>query len=114
MYETATILVVDDEEHILDYVARNLRKSGHNVVTASSGEDALVLVEQQNVKPELLVSDIVLPGMSGFALADRLRVAEPNLKTLFTSGYTGAELQRLKVFTPDMKTLQNQLRLMLY
>jgi CheY-like chemotaxis protein len=101
------ILVVDDEQPVLDFVAKKLRDSGYDVATASSGEEAVAMVEQQNVKPHFLVADLVLPAMSGFALADTLRKANPNMKTLFISGYTGAEyFRQMKVSTADIPFLQ--------
>ena len=106
--KAATILVVDDEEDILNYVARYLRNGGYRVVTARSGEDALVVLQQQNFIPQVVITDIVLPGMSGFALSERLRGANPNLKTLFTSGYTEAECRNMmkKISTADVGFLQ--------
>src|SRR5687767_1428780 len=105
--EIGIILVVDDEQPVLDFVAKTLRNSRYDVATASSGEDAVTMVEQQKVKPHLLVADLVLPGISGFALADTLRRANPNLKTLFISGYTGAEyFRQMKLSTADIPFLQ--------
>jgi CheY-like chemotaxis protein len=105
--ETTTVLVVDDEQPVLDYVARSLRSAGYEVVTAPSAETALAMVEQQNLRPEVLVADLVLPGMSGFALADAVRQIRPELKTLFISGYTGAEyFRQMHVSTDDIPFLQ--------
>lgn len=104
---TGIVLVVDDEQPVLDYVARNLENNGYKVVTAASGEDALTLVKQQGIRLQLLVSDLVLPGMSGFGLADALRSENPNMKTLFMSGYTGAEyFRQMKVSMADIPFLQ--------
>ena len=69
----AAILVVDDEQSVLRYVAKHLRESAYTVVTAASGEEALAIVEQQNLHPDVLVADLVLPGISGFALVDAVR-----------------------------------------
>ena len=101
------VLVVDDEESVRDYVAKNLRDGGYLVVAAASGEEALLKAEQQGFHPDVLVADLVLPGMSGFALADTLRRTNPNLKTLFISGYTGAEyFRQMKVSAADIPFLQ--------
>ena len=105
--EGTTILVVDDEQPVLDYVAKNLENSGYHVITAASAEDAITLMEQHKVKPQVLVADLVLPGMSGFALADAVRQQNPDLKTLFISGYTGAEyFRQMQVSTADIPFLQ--------
>ena len=103
----ATILVVDDEQSVLDYVAKNLTSSGYSVATALSGEDALALVQQRSLMPEILVADLVLPGMTGFALADALRRTNRELKTLFISGYTGAEyFRQMELSSTDIPFLQ--------
>src|SRR5688572_20855569 len=102
-----TVLVVDDEQAVLDYVAKHLRDRGYNALTAISGEAALAMVEQQNLRPAMLIADLVLPGMSGFAVADAMREANPNLKTLFISGYTGAEyFRQMQVSTAGIPFLQ--------
>lgn len=105
--EIGTILVVDDEQPILDYVARILGKSGYHVVTALSGEDALVMVDHQNLTPEVLISDLGLPGMSGFTLADEIRRAKPNTRVLFMSGSKEDEyFRQMQVSTADIPFLQ--------
>jgi len=67
----ATILVVDDEEPIQELLRFNLEKEGYKVLIASDGAEALRILEEKN--PELVVLDIMLPGMSGLAVLDRLR-----------------------------------------
>jgi two-component system, cell cycle sensor histidine kinase and response regulator CckA len=102
-----TVLIVDDEQPVLDYVAKHLRDRGYNAITAISGEAALGMIEQQSLRPAMLIADLVLPGMSGFALADAMREANPNLKTLFISGYTGAEyFRQMQVSTAGIPFLQ--------
>jgi two-component system alkaline phosphatase synthesis response regulator PhoP len=67
----ATILVVDDEEPIQELLKFNLEKEGYKVLIASDGAEALRTLEEK--KPELIVLDIMLPGMSGLAVLDKLR-----------------------------------------
>src|SRR5687767_12071103 len=71
MSETQKILVVDDDEHILRSLSQYLELEDFNVVSASSGPEALKLFEQE--KPDLLVLDVMMPGMDGFQVLETLR-----------------------------------------
>jgi len=85
---TETILLVEDEEQILNLVARVLEQHGYTVIKASSPESALALEAKFSAHIDLLVSDVVMPGMNGKELFDKLRIARPDLKCLLMSGYT--------------------------
>ena len=78
-----TIMVVEDEPGLLRVAARILRDHGYGVVTASSGHEAMRLLEDTSVVVDLLLTDIVMPGMSGRQLEERC-----GLPTLYMSGYT--------------------------
>ena len=82
------ILVVEDEESILTLISRVLQKSSYNVVTAENGNKALEEVEKNPLNFDLLITDVVMPGMNGHDLNDRLREIYPEIKTIFMSGYT--------------------------
>jgi len=82
-----TILVVDDEQEILNFVESALNRDGFAVVRAQSGDIALELFEQSAVPIDLLLTDVVMPGMSGPMLVDRLLAIQPSLPVLFISGY---------------------------
>lgn len=71
MSETQKILVVDDDEHILRSLSQYLELEDFNVVSASSGPEALKLFEQE--RPDLLVLDVMMPGMDGFQVLETLR-----------------------------------------
>jgi two-component system, cell cycle sensor histidine kinase and response regulator CckA len=81
-----TILVVDDEADIRKLVGAMVGQFGYNVLTADSGEHALTLYKN-HAPVELLITDVVAPGMSGPMLADKLSELQPGLKVLFISGY---------------------------
>jgi PAS domain S-box-containing protein len=83
-----TVLLVEDEDEVRELIRGYLTSHGYGVVAASSGEDALDRMEGCAEAPVLLVSDVVMPGMNGRVLSDRLRVSYPGLKVLFVSGYT--------------------------
>jgi CheY-like chemotaxis protein len=82
-----TILVVDDEQDILNFVQSALNRAGYTVVQAHSGDMALELFETLQVTFDLLLTDVVMPGMSGPMLVDRLLAMQPSLPVLFMSGY---------------------------
>jgi two-component system, cell cycle sensor histidine kinase and response regulator CckA len=83
-----TVLMVEDEESLRTVVERILGDEGYRVLTAASAEDALALANAEPGAIDLLVSDVVLGGMTGPELATRLKARRPALKTLLMSGYT--------------------------
>jgi len=82
-----TILVVDDEPEIRKLVSAMVTAKGYNVLTADSGEHAITLVKNHKHTIDLLLTDVVAPGMSGPMLADKLLEQLPDLSVLFMSGY---------------------------
>jgi PAS domain S-box-containing protein len=86
---SGTVLVVDDEPDLLEIIAAQIGNLGLDVCVASSGEEALDLIRQMSSPPDLLLSDVVLPGMSGPALLTQARAVFPDLPALFMSGFPG-------------------------
>ncbi len=84
---TETILVVEDEPSVRTLVRDELRKLGYRVVEAKNGVEACLLATQQAGSLQLLLTDVVMPGMGGRELAQHLSVIKPDLRTLFMSGY---------------------------
>ncbi len=85
---TETILLVEDEPLVRDLAGHVLRRLGYRVTEATNAEEAIALVEGRKVTPDLLVSDVVMPGLGGRELASRLRAHLPALAVLLMSGYT--------------------------
>src|ERR1700744_3464637 len=85
--EPETILVVDDAEVLRPLLTEVLESYGYRVLLAASGPEALAVAEQAPGPIDLLLTDLVMPGMSGHELAGRLSERLPALKVLFTSGY---------------------------
>jgi two-component system cell cycle sensor histidine kinase/response regulator CckA len=83
-----TILLVDDEPLVRDIGARILREHGYQVMEASNGEDALRVEAESNLPIDMLLCDVVMPQMGGKELAQRMLAMYPDLKVLYTSGYT--------------------------
>jgi two-component system cell cycle sensor histidine kinase/response regulator CckA len=82
-----TILIVDDEESVRRFVERVLHDAGYETAVASDGVDALEVAKRLK-SFELLVTDVMMPGISGDELARRLRRDEPKLKILYLTGYS--------------------------
>ena len=86
------ILVVDDEPGMREFLAAFFRAHDLPVLTAGTAEEALNVWEKKAAEINTVVTDIVMPGMNGKALAERLRSDRPTLKIIFMSGYLPAEI----------------------
>jgi CheY-like chemotaxis protein len=84
---TATILLAEDEEGVRQLAVEALLRRGYRVLQASSGEEAIRAAGAFDGTIHLLISDVVMPGMKGPELADRLRAMRPGLRVLLISGY---------------------------
>ncbi|WP_286773015.1 GAF domain-containing protein [Sphingomonas sp. 66-10] len=82
------VLVVEDDAEVRAFSADVLRDAGYQVLEAGDGAAALRILERRNQRVDLLFTDVVMPGLSGRELSDRARQLRPNLKVLYTSGYT--------------------------
>ncbi len=89
-----SILVVEDDDDVRAYTVETLRELGYRVVEAHDGPSALRLIERADSRIELLLSDVVMPAMSGPELAEAALRLQPALKVLFTSGYTRERMMR--------------------
>ena len=88
------IVLCEDEAAVRDLVAAVLRRSGYDVVTATTPAEALLLVADRAAPADLLLSDVVMPGMSGPDLAQRARSLRPDLRIVLMSGYAPESLDR--------------------
>jgi two-component system cell cycle sensor histidine kinase/response regulator CckA len=89
----ARILVVEDEAAVRDLVARILGAAGHDISTAADGAEALRVADAANPPIELILSDVVMPGMSGIQLAREVRARWPTTRIVLMSGYTAEPLE---------------------
>jgi PAS domain S-box-containing protein len=83
-----TVLVIDDEEYILDVTTELLASIGYQVVKAKSGEEALEIYKAQKDEIDLLILDMIMPGMGGGDTYDRLKKINPKVKVILASGYS--------------------------
>ena len=95
-----TILVVEDEEPLRCVVVDLLTQFGYRVLAAASGNEALALVKGRG-KIDLLVTDVVMPEMTGPELAAKAQELRPNLKIIFVSGFTDGHLASFGSLAPE-------------
>jgi PAS domain S-box-containing protein len=101
-----TILLVEDEASVRRVTARTLTSLGYRVLEAQSGEDAEALLASHEGILHLLFTDVVLPGIGGRDLADRVRATRPGIKLLFASGYTDDVILQHRLIEHDIALLQ--------
>jgi DNA-binding response OmpR family regulator len=89
-----TILVVEDQDSVRAFTTAALKLYGYRVIEASDAEQAFALATQNPTGIQLLLTDVVLPGMNGRQLAERLNGVCPQMKVLFVSGYTADVIAR--------------------
>ena len=101
-----TILLVEDEASLRELVGECLEASGYKVLEAGHGMAALEVGELHPGRIDLLLTDVVMPGMSGRELAERLRGSRPEIRTVYMSGYTDDAVVLHGILAEDMAFLQ--------
>ena len=115
-----SVLVVEDDEAVLTMAVESLEDLGYRVLVANGGWDAIREFESSGTSVELLLTDVIMPDLTGPGLAERLRTQKPDLRVLFISGFHDADLvQRFvtrrgfallpKPFTVDISMRQSVL-----
>ena len=94
-----TILLVEDEEMVRELATESLQRYGYTVLAASNGDKALSICEEYKEKIDLLITDLVMPGMNGIELARRFLDSRPEIPVLFMSGYSEDAVEHLKDMT---------------
>ncbi len=101
-----TVLVVEDNAMVRDLLVMGLSAEGATVLAAENAHQALRLLAEYPNRVDIMVTDVVMPGMSGRMLADRVRLERPTVKVIFMSGYTGDEVLREGVLADQVEFLQ--------
>jgi CheY-like chemotaxis protein len=83
----ARILLVDDDEAVREFTREVLLDQGHDVAVATDGVEALAILERPGAAFDLLVTDVVMPGLNGFSLASLVKARSPEIKVLYVTGF---------------------------
>jgi CheY-like chemotaxis protein len=102
----ATILLVEDEPSLRALARNVLKRAGYKVYEAGNGLEALAVASQMSCPPDLLLTDVIMPEISGVELAEQLRRRWPDLALIYTSGYTDHALLERNAIRPDIPFLQ--------
>jgi PAS domain S-box-containing protein len=102
----ATILIVEDQPRLVELFKEFLENFGYRVLTAVSPDEALSICEDYEGEIDLLLTDVVMPGMNGKELKDRVRILKPEVKTLFMSGYTADVIAQRGILDEGVEFLQ--------
>ena len=86
------ILLVEDEDTVREVTRKLLEKLGYRVVTARDAEEGIEIFEGEGDSIDAVVTDVVMPGLTGIQMAGRLREIRPGLKVLFVSGYASRDV----------------------
>ena len=103
---TGTVLVVEDEAQVRDFTCRVLVAHGYHCVEVSNGLEALDVVRERGGAIDAVLTDVVMPGLDGGALAQRLAALRPRLPVLFTSSYSSEDVVRRGLIPADVPFLQ--------
>jgi two-component system cell cycle sensor histidine kinase/response regulator CckA len=101
-----TILLVEDDANLRNLVARVLKKCGYAVIVAGEGLEALAIASDPETHIDAVISDVVMPGMNGREVVDKLLESRPQIAALLMSGYTDDEVLRRGVLHGDTAFLQ--------
>lgn len=105
-----TILVTEDDDGVRFYVMNALRELGYQVLEASDATAALEIITQSNMRVDLLLSDVVMPGINGRELANRARALQPNIRVLFMTGYSQDAFVHQGRLDPDIELIEKPFR----
>jgi CheY-like chemotaxis protein len=103
---TETVMLVEDEPAVRHLAVNILRSLGYEVLSASNGQDGLHVAQNHKGKPiRLVISDVIMPLMGGKVMAEWLKATFPDLKVLFTSGYTDDAIAQQGVLDAGLEFL---------
>ncbi len=103
---TETVLLLEDQQEVRDLAQRALRKHGYTVLTAATGDEALRSAREHEGPIHLLLTDVILPGPNGRAVARQVVAQRPTTRVIYMSGYTDDAIVQHGVFEPGLAFLQ--------
>jgi CheY-like chemotaxis protein len=101
-----TVLIVEDDDAVRAVTRRALTRFGYTVLTAESGQEALRIASEHAGKIDLLLTDVMMPGMNGVEVATRVAEISPGIRVFYMSGYADRELVGKGLLDPDTHFLQ--------
>jgi len=103
---SGTVLIVEDDDGLRKLAGTVLKQRGYKILEAENGEDALRVSEEYDGQIDLLLTDVVMPKMSGKETAERLQPHYPQMKVIYMSGYTDDAIVHHGVLTPGLNFLE--------
>jgi two-component system, cell cycle sensor histidine kinase and response regulator CckA len=103
---TETILLVEDQHDVRRLMAEMLEKQGYRVLKAANGKEAAAACNKYEKEIDLLITDVIMPGINGPALAKKLTMLKPGMRILYVSGYTSNIIIHQGFLDPDVAFLQ--------
>ena len=100
------ILLVEDDTMVRELTEAILEQYGYAVFTAENGQEALQLLKESPIVPDLVITDVIMPKMGGQELAEQVNLIWPNIPIIYISGYTGGAIQHNGVLSSDVAFLQ--------
>ena len=101
-----TILLVEDEDSVRDLAQRILQLRGYKVLAAQHAGDAIQMASAADQQIDLIITDVVMPGMNGRQLVEALHARTPGVRVLYMSGYTDDDIVRRGLLTSNVSFLQ--------
>jgi two-component system cell cycle sensor histidine kinase/response regulator CckA len=103
---TETVLIVEDENIVREIASSVLRGNGYRVLEAANSDEALAICRDRDITIDLLITDVIMPGMQGPDLAKKILAVSPETEVLFISGYPDNAVEKLELFPSDNNFLQ--------
>jgi len=100
------VIIVEDDTAILNLTGKIIGKMGFKVLLADSADQAMEMIEDEGMRPRLLIADVVMPGLSGVELATIIRIKHPEIGIILMSGYTGNVIARYGDLDPTIPFIQ--------
>ncbi len=107
----AKILLAEDDDSMRGFLAKALERAGHDVISCADGEEGLEALEVNDARFDLLLTDIVMPGLDGIELARRAAEIHPDLRIMFITGFAAVALNSNSDTPQDAKVLSKPFHL---